>query len=593
MFDSMNRILLLVTFLTIGLSASAVNAKKVWRTVVQQDGTSVDLMLCGNEDLHYYKTRDGLPVLRNENDSNYYYANAYGFGMTATTQMAHNAASRSAAESTFVSELSSTMDVTAVTETSTRKLSAVKRSSSVYNDSKKGLVILVQFSDNKFTVSDNAKSFYEDMLNTENYSSGKFIGSVHDYFYAQSAGKFDLTFDVVGPVTLSNNIAYYGANDHQGGNDARPGTMAGQACQLAADSVDFSDYDWDDDGYVDQVYIEYAGYGEADGGGSSTIWPHEWSLSSSDFRKSLTIDGKIVDTYACGNELAYGYATPTSSGIGTFCHEFSHCLGLPDFYDTSGGTNFGMDNWDLMDYGNYNGDGYCPAGYTSYEKWFCGWQDPTELTSACDVSNMGALSDGGATYVIYNDNNANEYYLLENRQQSGWDASLYGAGLLVLHVDYNASSWTNNSVNTSSSHQRLTIFHADNSAQSTRASLAGDPYPYGAKDSLTDSSRPAATLFNKNSAGTYYMDKPITNIVQNDDGTISFQFMGGAVSKTGEVAAVESVQTYDSLYGTAVDVYDANGKLMQRTNDFSGMDALPSGVYILRSAKGKVFKISK
>jgi immune inhibitor A len=584
----MRKNIIVIVLLTVELCVHAINAKRSWITVTQRDGSEVELMMYGNENFHYFMTKDGLPVLQNSNDSNYYYANASGFGMTVTTQLAHNPDSRSMSEKAFAKELSTTTDLSVVTNISIRKKNTTKRDISSYTGHKKGIVILTQFSDKKFSISQNPKLFYNNILNGENYSSGNFVGSVYDYFCAQSSGLFNLTFDVVGPITLPSPISYYGSNDSSG-DDIRPGLMTAQACMMVADSVNFSDYDWDGDGVVDQVFIEYAGYGEADGGGSSTIWPHEWELSSSDYTKSLTIDGVTVDTYACANELMYGTKTPTSSGIGTFCHEFSHCLGFPDFYDTGSNSNFGMDQWDLMDYGCYNGNGFCPAGYTSYEKWFCGWQAPIELSSACNIDNIKPFSEGGSSYIIYNDNDKNEYFLLENRQRLNWDASLSGSGLLILHVDYDTDSWTNNTVNTISSHQRMTIFHADNSASSSLTSIAGDPYPYGAKDSLTDKSIPAAKLYNNNIAGTKYMDKPITDIVQNSDGTISLKFMGGNIS----ASIVENVESYDSLVGKSVDIYDLNGRVVLRTNDFRGIDPIPSGVYILRVINGKTFKISK
>jgi len=206
-------------------------------------------------------------------------------------------------------------------------------------------------------------------------------------------------------------------------------------------------------------------------------------------------------------------------------------------YDTAYQGNYGMSYWDVMDHGSYGGDGFIPCCFTSFERMKCGWLTPTELVNDTVVESLKPLSEGGEAYIIRNDANPNEYYLLENRQQTGWDADLPGKGLLILHVDYDESAWQNNLVNTTyypnyNDHQRCTIFHADNSVgidseqKITKAELAGDPYPYEGNDSLTNTSEPAATLYNKNSYSTKLMNKAITNIRQNDDGTISFVFRG-------------------------------------------------------------------
>ena len=274
---------------------------------------------------------------------------------------------------------------------------------------KKGLIILVNFSDESFQSSNN-NALYQRIANEVNFSYGDFKGSMRDYFYAQSEGQFELTFDVVGPVPVSKNQSYYGANDSDG-NDKYPATMVIEALKKADSQVNYADYDWDGDGEVEQVYVVYAGKGEADGGASTTIWPHEWELSSAayygDGGGAQTLDGVKIDTYACGGEL--NGETGSIAGIGTMCHEFSHCLGYPDFYDTDYSGGQGMGYWDLMDGGSYNGDGYQPAGYTSYERWVAGWKTPTELTSTTQIDNMKALQTAGSnTYIIYNSGNSNE-----------------------------------------------------------------------------------------------------------------------------------------------------------------------------------------
>lgn len=402
--------------------------------------------------------------------------------------------------------------------------------------SKKGLIILVNFSDVAFGDGhDNA--LYCKIANKVGFSEGSFQGSMYDYFYNQSEGLFMLSFDVVGPVTVSREQSYYGENDPESNDsDKHPASMVIEALLLADSQVDYSDYDWDGDGEVEQVYVVYAGKGEADGGATYTIWPHEWQLSSAkyfgDGSGVQILDYVRINTYACGSELD---GSGNIAGIGTMCHEFSHCLGYPDYYDTDYSGGQGMAEWDIMDAGSYNGNGYLPAGYTSYERWVAGWKIPVELTDATCVSSMRALQDGGNTYVIYNKGHRDEFFLLENRQRIGWDGGLPGAGLLILHVDYNEAIWAANEPNDDPLHQRMTWIPADNEYQSfisggntyyTWDGEATDPFPYNEVNAFNKNTTPAATLYNENEDGTYYLDSSVEDITQNLDGTISFRFFG-------------------------------------------------------------------
>ena len=330
-----------------------------------------------------------------------------------------------------------------------------------------------------------------------------FKGSVKDYFLAQSNGQFELDFDVVGPYTLSQNMAYYGAHGKDGQVDVKPGHMVLEACQMADKDVNYADYDWDGDGEVDQVFVIYAGFGEADGGSEDTIWPHESRLSSWVGNPYATKDGVSVNTYACGNENTKDMLGRSRiNGIGTICHEFSHCLGYPDLYDTNYGGNFGMGSFDLMCSGSYNGESFCPPNYSAYEKWIAGWIKPTVLDKPASVKSMQAQDvKYGQAFVVYNDNNKNEYYLIENRQQNVgiWDNLLPASGMMITHVDYDENIWEYNNVNTivnysgdyaylDNDHQRLTIFHADNEEGTSADSQAGDLYPFNGNNSLTDTS---------------------------------------------------------------------------------------------------------
>jgi len=462
------------------------------RLLTLSDGSKVSALLVGDEYGHYWLGDDGNTYQSVSGTSVYELVNAQEVRQRAQVR-------RHAANQRRMRRLDSRKvgDVGAIT------------------GQKKGLIILANFYDASFNSSNN-NALYQRIANEKNFSYGDFKGSMYDYFYAQSEGQFELTFDVVGPVTVSKTASYYGSNDSQG-NDKYPATMVIEALKLANSQVNYADYDWDGDGEVEQVYVVYAGKGEADGGASTTIWPHEWELSSAaqygDGSGAQTLDGVKINTYACGGEL--NGQSGTIAGIGTMCHEFSHCLGYPDFYDTDYSGGQGMFEWDLMDSGSYNGDGYLPAGYTGYERWVAGWKTPIELTSTQAVTNMKALQQGGETYVIYNQGNRNEYYMLENRQQVGWDEGVPGEGLLIVHVDYSSSAWSGNTPNDDPSHQRMTWVAADNEYQYTTyqgekyyttEGAANDPFPYGSVNAFSKSTTPAAKFYNKNSDGTYYLD---------------------------------------------------------------------------------------
>lgn len=507
--------LAILFFLFFSTSAFAVPAKPGQKKLLTlTDGTRVNAMLVGDEYAHYWIGEDGY---------------AY---QTVGNQIYNKIDLQSVRQ--HADSRRSVADVRRTRRMAPRK---VGEAGSLIGQ-KKGLIILVNFQDVTFK-SDNNNVLYQRIANEKNFSYGDFKGSMYDYFYDQSEGKFELTFDIVGPVTVSKPMSYYGERDDKAGNDKHPAEMVIEAVKLVDPQVNFADYDWDDDGEVDQVYVVYAGKGEADGGDENTIWPHEWNLYSAwwygDGKGSQKLDGVKIDTYACGSELN---GEGNIAGIGTMCHEFSHCLGFPDFYDTSDNGGQGMFMWDLMDYGPYNGNGYCPAGYTSYERWMAGWKDPIELVNSQDISNMEALQDyGSKTYIIYNDGDPNEYFLLENRQKKRWDADLPGAGLLILHVDYDGGAWSRNKVNVDPDHQRMTWIPADNQYNHLitffgysfyfEEGAANDPFPYGAINAFGKNTQPAASLYKKNKNGTYYLESSVEYITQNSDGTISFSFNSG------------------------------------------------------------------
>lgn len=406
-----------------------------------------------------------------------------------------------------------------------RRAARAGKPSQVTTGNQRGLVILLEYPDRKF-VTENPQPTFNRFFNEEGYNEGGMAGSVRDYFKKQSYNQLTIDFDVVGPFTTANDMDYYGKHytDDSGyeHNDKHPAIMVREAIDAAeADGVDFSKYDWDQDGEVDQVFVIYAGYAEAQGGDPETIWPHEWSLAGEG--KRVQYDGVWINTYGCAAELRDNEGA-NMDGIGTACHEFSHCLGLPDMYDTNGQNNYGMSYWDVMDSGSYLDNSRTPAGYTSYERWFSRWMEPVEIKEMKRIEGMKPLATNPEAYILYNEQNKNEYYLLENRQPVDFDGKLYGHGLLILHIDYNESAWTSNKVNTVADHQRASIIPADDNLEYSLKGIQGDPWPGKTGNTqLTNYSTPAATLFNANTDGRKLMSKPIDNITEDtDNNTISF-----------------------------------------------------------------------
>ena len=557
------------------IQAFGVPAERVEKIVEQADGSLLNIVLNGDENFAYFTTTDGVPVV--ENNGTYYLAEWGADGLIASDIVAHNAVERGDEEQSFISGnrtsvrnqiasawgerlqkanmLHSAKLAQRVDENSSKKqlkASAVTR---------KALVILVNFKDQSFK-STSTQSEISAMMNEQGYSKNGHIGSVHDYFYDQSYGALNLQLDVVGPVTLSQNMSYYGAVSGSK-RDVRAGTMVAEACKLVDSQVDFSAYDWYNDGEVELVYVIYAGYAQSAGASNNTIWPHASLLSGSDYGAYLTLDGVTVDTYACSSELS-GTSGSTLSGIGTPCHELSHCFGLCDLYDTSGNNNFGMNTWSIMDRGCYNANGKIPCGYTAFERNYAGWMTSSTLVTLkteTSIANMKPLSEfPGEAYKVYNDASSwNECFILENRQQTGWDSGCSGHGLLITHLDYDGYSWAYDYINTDPARQRYTIMPADNEFSTTAAGLAGDPYPgTSGNKSFTDTSVPASKFYEPTKSGSYYLGKPITNIKENSDGTISFDFM--KTTEEGEGGSTdEPVMLSRSAWSAKADGYASSG----------------------------------
>lgn len=503
------RSFLIYILLLVSTLAYSIPAKRIKKTITV-DGESIEITLVGNENLHFWRSADGR-MFQQKDDGKFARFQEETYKMALSRQR-------------FQPKKEANLNPSSASLVKARNMRK-----SAYTGKRRGLLILVNFADKKFSWTTNPLEDYKKIASAENYKESRNFGSVRDYFKAQSYGKFDFVLDVVGPVTVSRGFSYYGKNDVYG-NDLYPATMIWEACKAVDDEVDFSQYDWDGDGVVEQVFVLYAGYGEAQGGKAATVWPHSSSLKASMAYEpeitSCVFDGVTVDTYACSCELSGGSGT-TPDGIGTICHEFSHCFGLPDFYCSDySHDDLTMSEWSILDYGSYSDGGYTPVSYTAYERWFCGWLEPTELSSPRNVKGMTDINENGDAYIIYNDANKNEYYIMQNVQQEGWNSHSPGHGLLVLHVDYDKYSWDYNIPNNNAKHLRMTPICADN--RRSEYNLSGDTYPgTSGNTQLTDESYPAATLYNKNTDGKLLMHKPITDIAESDEGVVSFRFMGG------------------------------------------------------------------
>lgn len=580
--------LMLSMLFAFGIAANAVPAKKLQKVITLANGTQVSVELRGDEYLSWWEGTDGTAYRTTATDENVFEA----FDLEAQKPAA--AARRARTEQGRVARLARVKNSLKGADDKMRGLGG---DHITYKGVKKGLVVLVDFKNKKFADGHDLE-YYKNVINGKDFTNEEegYVGSVRDYFLAQSNGQFELDFDVVGPVTMSKNYGYYG-NDGAYQKDEKVYEMIKEACDGIQDQVNLKDYDWDGDGEADQVFFLYAGLGQASGGSAGTIWPHESQLLYWPCGVLSYSTGKI-NTYACANELqpeTQGSSRYISAGIGTICHEFSHCLGFADMYDTSGGGAYGMAVFDVMDQGSYNGNGFVPCNYTAFERIYAGWVEAIELDAPATVKDMKSVSDYGRPFIMYNYKNTNEYFLLENRQNTGWDKGLYGSnGLLIVHVNYVPSRWINNTVNviTGTGNNRIqccTVVNADGSRDmSDFYSLQGDLYPYEVKgvtmnDEFTDDSEPAAKLYNKNSDNSYYLGIPITQI-KRSKGSISFLVCGGDDKNVIDNTFNGVV---DGINGVTVVKKTVDNRIYSIDGRYLGTDtsALGKGIYVVGGKK--------
>jgi len=510
-------------------SVLAIRTRSKPTLFLQPDGQKLTVILKGDEFFHFRTTVDGFVLLKDKNGFLKYAKRDKNGELVASEITPNNVSCRTESEKSFLSSVKPNMIFGDQVKQRTQKKMIERAVIRPHNSlrsatatSPRYLVVLVNFSD---TACFFSNSRFNQQFNSANYNIDGATGSVKQYFADNSSGKFDPVFDVVGPVTLSKKMSYYGANNADG-YDLHPDEMVFEACQLLDSQVDYSLYDANSDGVVDNVYVIYAGYSEAEGASENTIWPHAWSVSN-----TTKLDGKRIGNYSCSSEFV-GVKDSIIDAIGTACHEFSHSLGLDDLYDTDYDTNgqaFDVNEWSLMASGCYNNDGKTPCNLIGLEREILGWATSTPLTSASNVT-LNNISTN--QFYKIQTQTPNEYFLLENRQLLGWDAYLPHHGMLIYHIDKTtamSTRWANNEINAYANHQCVDVVEADgvgqplsSGASSYWSGLKGDPFPGTSNvTNFTDTSSPGSLSWAGVATGM-----PVTQIAENG-GVISFKFKGG------------------------------------------------------------------
>jgi M6 family metalloprotease-like protein len=562
------RIILCSIGIAITFQLSAVRAVPGIITIRQPDGSSLSVRIHGDERSHYLTTKDNL-MLRQTTDGFYRYATQETNGIRTSSYPAKDPERRSQDEINFIRKIDQKKLVGVQMRSGQQKTATLKdaqlsvplgnrliqlakqqNSSNQTNTNRvqnartiKSLVILVNFSDTVFTTTAPQTAF-NNLFNQTGYNTNGSSGSVHDFYKDNSMGLLSFDFTVIGPVTLPHPMAYYGANDANG-NDLRPANMVTDACQAISSSVDFSQFDNDGDGYVDNVFIVYAAHNEAEGGPANSVWPHQWTLNNAGLGNP-TYNGVKIDGYTCTSELTGTVTSKTMAPIGTFCHEFGHSLGLVDLYDTdyngTGTEAGGLANWDLMSTGNYNNNGHTPPFLCAIDRWLLGWCD-TPTPSATQTNTLAPIGSSNQVFRIDLPTD-NEFLLFENRQLTSWDSALSGHGMLISHIDMTTRTpWINNQVNTNPAHQYADLIEADGNEIYSASGIAGDPYPGTTKKTeFSDASYPAM--------GSWYsttkMRKPITDISENT--TITFNYCGGPNGGLQAPQATKATQINDTSF---------------------------------------------
>ena len=593
-FNTKKLLWTLVSIVLGALTASAIPAHPRAVNVAQSDGSQLTIKLVGDEFYHRTMTTDGYTLMQRSN-GDYVYAVQSGPGLAASNMIAHNPQARTGAELQMLSTLKQGLyDQTAVAQG--RKIHSNRDKMTKPNlkadyERFRGLVILINFNNKTFSY---GNSFFDNMLNQENYQgytnkNGQYVsctGSARDYFYDNSMGQFSPHFDVVGPVTVN-----YSCTTPQGYNNC--GDIFIAACNAADALIDFSDYDCDGDGIVDIIYFIVAGYTSNFGGNNSGyLWPHEYDMRAYTYNR---YDGVTLGTYSCSGEIygweGYGYVDP--DGIGTMVHEFSHALGLMDLYDTdyeSNGSANHPDDWDVMAGAGYLDNSHTPAGYTIWERYRLGF---TEDLNLIDQKRSGYVlepvntSNAGYWLATQNDN---EYFIIDNRQQTGWDRFIPGHGMTIYRVEYDENQWWYNTINCNASHMYYEMLRAGNGSGAT----ASDPFP-GSRNvrAINNTTRPSLKTW-----GGILNEMGLANITETN-GIITFDVVNGDGSAPAPQLSVNpsSLSMSAEVGQTVTQTFTLTGTNL--TNNvsvsISGNNAFsvnPANVSVSDAANGKVITVT-
>jgi immune inhibitor A len=546
----MKKILLSIVFALMGIASGfAAKAHTGLTTITQSDGSQLTIRLHGDEHFSWYSTADDVLIV--QVGSNYYVAQVEEDGtLKATPQLAHNAGERGTVEEQVINNQNKEKFLNllnAEPQALAKTIGTVTPAYFPHTGSPKALVILVEFQDVKFKTSDPVATFTHYLKGAEGKAAPEAnnayvtkgmvnYGSVSQYFNDMSQGKFTPQFDIVGPVTVSKNSAYYGGNVGNS-TDVNFAQMIAEACKGVSTKVNFADYDQNNDGYVDLVYVIYAGYSESINGNSSDcLWPKSGinKFYEPGTSNLLKLNGKKICRYGINNELN---ATPSDwidgkpllNGIGLFCHEFSHTMGLPDLYPTvvtSRVDNQNPEYWDLMDGGEYTYNGYFPTPYSPWEMDVMGWTAPIELGDEAKQVSLNSYASDRTAYKINGEND--EYLLIQNIQTEGWWRGItkaFKTGMLVWRIDYPYTTVSlDNRLNNEKGKPNVMIVPADGyvisaynkqrTEEEYNLSLKGDPFP-GTKNKTE-----LLSVVLNNST----LKKPFYNIKETD-GVITFDYL--------------------------------------------------------------------
>ena len=587
------RFIILFLFTLMSISINASKAVRFFRDITLKDGRIVSATLVGDENLHFYKTQNGEIVLYNSDGDYYHYASKEQIdSINAIANQLQQQASENSARMMRSS-------ITATGTTTNGRLSGYRLFPS--KGDQKVLVLMVEFSDVSFNFGqDDFEKFLNSEEMTTDVAENGFVvrsqGSVAGYFRACSGGQLSLQFDIYGTFKVNNTAKYY---------SSREDTFIKDACAAADNVVNFADYDQDGDGYVDLVYIIYAGYGANWVGKGNAIWPKVKYRSGTPF---CTVDGKNVHRAGMSNELNF-YPTvnedykinppielPKLAGIGVFAHEFCHAMGITDFYATSdyditwGDANYdnqSMEEWSLMDGGENRCNGCLPTPLNAFERYLFGWIDDIQELTEPEKVTLTPLKNGGQAYKIRG-NNDNEYWILEaipsdNYWYMGFKKNT-GTGMVVTHINTAIENFSLGPMpNSKKGNPGITVVPADGrligyfdysvSAEEYYENLLGDPFP-GSQivTQLTDYWAKDGTI-----------DKPIYNITQNSDYSVGFNFMylRGDANGDGKIGMSDVMYIVNYTLGNQAEDFNALAADANEDGIVNIDDAMTVANYIL------------